>query len=65
LTQASIIEAARNFDYSPSVIREGIVYKTSGEEDGTMLEDVQVVQYDSETGFFTDIGELNTSFRSS
>ena len=65
LTQASIMNAARNFEYSPSVIREGIVYKTSGEEDGTMLEDVQIVQYDSETGFFTDIGELNTSFRSS
>ena len=65
LTQASIIERRRNFDYSPSVIREGIVYKTSGEEDGTMLEDVQVVQYDSATKFFTDIGELNTSFRSS
>ena len=65
LTQASIMNAARNFEYSPSVVREGVVYKTSGEEDGIMLEDVQIVQYDSATTFFTDIGELNTSFRSS
>ena len=33
LTQASIINAARNFEYTPSMGRDGVVYKMNGEED--------------------------------
>jgi ABC-type branched-subunit amino acid transport system substrate-binding protein len=65
LTQASIINTARNFEYLPSMVREGITYKTAGEEDGFMVEGVQIVQYDSETTFVNDVGELITSFESS
>jgi ABC-type branched-subunit amino acid transport system substrate-binding protein len=65
LTQASIINAARNFEFVPSLIRDGIVFKTNGEEDGYMVESVQIVQYDSETMFLNDVGELITSFESS
>jgi ABC-type branched-subunit amino acid transport system substrate-binding protein len=65
LTQASIINAARNFEYSPSMVREGVVFKMSGEEDDNTVEDVQIMQYDAETMLMTDVGELITSFRSS
>jgi ABC-type branched-subunit amino acid transport system substrate-binding protein len=58
LTQASIINAARNFDYQASLVRENIPFRTSGEEDGYMVESVQIVQYDAETMLFTDVGEL-------
>ena len=65
LTQASIINASRNFDYHPLLTREGVDYKMAGEEDAFYAEDIQIVQYDAATGFFTDIGDLITSFRSS
>ena len=65
LTQASIINAARNLEYAPGVVREGVTYKTSGEEDAFLVEAVHLTQYDSETQFFNDVGELITSFESS
>jgi ABC-type branched-subunit amino acid transport system substrate-binding protein len=65
LTQASIINTARNFEYLPTMVREGITYKTAGEEDGYLVESTQIVQYDSETTFQNDIGELITNFESS
>jgi len=65
LTQASIINAARNFEYTPTMIREGITFKTDGEEDGYLVESTQIVQYDASTKFFTDVGELITKFESS
>ena len=65
LTQASIINAARNFDYSAAMIREGIPFKTDGEEDGYLVESAQIVQYDAATKFLNDVGELITSFESS
>lgn len=65
LTQASIINVARNFEYTPSLVREGIVYRTNGEEDGYLVESAQIVQYDAETGYSTDVGELITEFESS
>jgi branched-chain amino acid transport system substrate-binding protein len=65
LTQASIINTARNFDYQASLVREGIPFKTSGEEDGYMVESAQIVQYDSETMFLNDVGDLITEFESS
>jgi hypothetical protein len=65
LTQASIINAARNFDYRPGIVRDGISYKTSGEEDSFLLESAQIAQYDADTKTFTDVGELITEFESS
>jgi ABC-type branched-subunit amino acid transport system substrate-binding protein len=65
LTQASIINAARNFDYHGSIVREGINFKTDGETDGFLVEDVQIAQYDATTKFFNDVGKLITKFESS
>ncbi len=65
LTQASIINAARNFDYHGSIVREGIDFKTDGEKDGFLVEGVQIAQYDASTKFFNDVGELITKFESS
>ena len=65
LTQASIINAARNLDYTPSVVQEGFTYKASGEEDPTYVEAVQIVQYDAATKFLNPVGELITKFESS
>ena len=65
LTQASIINAARNFDYAPTLTREGVEYKMAGEEDAFYAEDIQIVQYDAATAHFVDVGELITTFRSS
>ncbi len=65
LTQASIINQARNFEFKPSMVRDNITYKTSGEDDGYLVESVQIVQYDSKTKFLNDVGELITRFESS
>jgi hypothetical protein len=65
LTQASIINAARSLDHVPSLGVEGVTYKTSGEEDGFVVESVQIYQYDTTTKLLTPIGDLITSFESS
>ena len=65
LTQASIINTARNFEFTPSLVREGVTFKTSGEEDGYLVESAQIVQYDSATKYLNDVGELITEFESS
>ena len=64
LTQASIIEAARNFEHTPTLVREGFTYKTSGEDDPYYVEAVQIVQYDSATKFLDPVGDLITKFES-
>lgn len=65
LTQASIMNASRSLDYVPSLVREGVEYTMDGENDVFYAEDVQVIQYDATAKIFNDVGELNTSFRSS
>jgi len=62
LTQASIINAARNFSYTPSLGRDGVVFKSMGEEDPYLAESLQVLQYDADAKTFTSIGELITEF---
>ena len=57
LTQASIINAARNLNFHPSLLREGMNYIMNGEEDAFYSQDVQIIQYDAAAGFYTDIGE--------
>ena len=63
LTRASIINTARNLDFHASMTRDGVEYRMSGEEDPFYTEDVQILQYESDTGTFAEIGDLITSFR--
>jgi len=58
LTQASIINAARNLEFSPSLLRDGMTYIMNGEEDGYYSEQIQIVRYDASAGHFNDIGEM-------
>ena len=57
VTQASIINAARNLNVHPTLLREGMNYIMNGEEDAFYSQDVQISQYDAAAGFYTDIGE--------
>eukprot|EP01041_Mallomonas_annulata_P040371 gene40371-64255_t len=59
LTRASIINAARNFEYTPSLAREGVVDKSQGEEDPYLAESLTVITYDADTATFCDLGELH------
>jgi ABC-type branched-subunit amino acid transport system substrate-binding protein len=65
LTRASIMNAARNFEYTPQLARDGVVDKMNGEEDPFLAESMQVVQYDATTKTFKDVGPLITDFESS
>ena len=64
LTQASIINAARNFNYEPTLGIDGVVFKMMGEEDPYIAESLVVRQYNAASATFTDIGELITEFES-
>ncbi len=65
LTRASIINAARNFTYTASLAREGVVYKMNGVDDAYLAESLQITQYDAAAKIFNDVGELITEFESS
>ena len=56
LTRASIINAARNFNYQPSLARDGEVFKTNGEADGYPKEALQVLQYHADGKTFSNVG---------
>ena len=62
LSRASIINAARNFTYTPMLARQGVVDKSMGEADPYLAESLQVLQYDSTTATFKEIGSLITEF---
>ena len=62
LTQATIMNAARNFTYTPSLGRPGVVFKTNGEDDPFLTQSLQVLQYDADTATFTSISDLITEF---
>ena len=62
LTRASILDAARNFEYHASLLREGITFKTSGTEDPYLNEVQQIVQYNATTKTYTEQGGLITKF---
>jgi len=62
LTRASIIDAARNFTYTPMLARDGVVLKMDGEKDPFLSESLQVLQYNATAKTFTDIGKLITQF---
>jgi branched-chain amino acid transport system substrate-binding protein len=64
LSRASIINAARHFEYTPMLAREGVKDKSMGEEDPFLSESLQVLQYAAATATFSDIGTLITEFES-
>ncbi len=65
LTRASIINAARNFEYTPS--HGSRRHRVQDERRGGrfLVESTQIVQYDAAAAIFNDIGELITEFESS
>lgn len=62
LTRASIINAARTLEFTPSLAREGVSFTLNGAEDPYLVEILQVVQFDAETSTYTEIGDLVTEF---
>lgn len=64
LTRASIINAARNMEFSPSLARIGVRFMTDGEADGFPAQSLQVLQYDSATQLWTEIGDLIIDYES-
>ena len=62
LTRATIIDAARNFNYHPSLARDGVQFMMNGEQDPYLNEQQQIVQYNASSKTYTDIGPLNKSF---
>ncbi len=64
LTQASIINAARNFTYTPSLGVPGLVFKMDGERDPFLSESLIVRQYNAAEATFTDVSKLITEFES-
>ena len=64
LTRASIINAARNFTYTPSLGLPGVLFTMNGATDAFIAESLVVRQYDADAAVFTDIGDLITEFES-
>jgi hypothetical protein len=64
LTRASIINAARDFTYTPSLARDGVQAKSIGEEDPVLFESLTVLQYNATSATFTDVGKLIADFES-
>ncbi|MEO6124071.1 MAG: ABC transporter substrate-binding protein [Ilumatobacteraceae bacterium] len=64
LTRASIIDAARNLSFTPSLARPGVTYTTNGLSDAYPVESVQVVRYDAANQAFFDVGRLVAQFES-
>ncbi len=64
LTRASIINAARAFELTPSLARDGVVFKSVGEEDPYLAESLQVLTYDADTQTFDEVGVLISEFES-
>jgi hypothetical protein len=64
LSRKSIIDAARNLTYTPSLARPGIAYKMSGATDPYAFQSLQVLQWDASTQTFDEIGDAVTDFES-
>ncbi|MEO7397155.1 MAG: ABC transporter substrate-binding protein, partial [Ilumatobacteraceae bacterium] len=62
LSRQSIVEAARNLEFIPTMARPGTVYKMNGEQDGYALQSLTVLQWNEAANSFTEIGPPNTSF---
>jgi len=64
LSRKSIIEAARNLTFTPSLALPGVEYKMNGEDDGYSFQSLQVEQWDQAANLFTYIGTPDTSSES-
>ncbi len=64
LTRQSIIEAARDFEYVPSLGRPGLVFKSKGANDPFLIESMAIIQYDANDRIFVDVSELITQYES-
>ena len=64
LSRKSIIEAARNMSFTPSLARPGVQYKLSGTDDEFAFQSLQVLQWSVAAQTFTEIGDPITSFES-
>jgi ABC-type branched-subunit amino acid transport system substrate-binding protein len=64
LTRRSIIDAARNLSYTPSLARPGVHYVTNGADDPFPAESLQIIRFDSATHSFVDVGPLIAQFES-
>jgi branched-chain amino acid transport system substrate-binding protein len=62
LSRKSIIEAARNLTFAPSLGREGVQYKMNGADDAFSYETLQVLQWSFATQTFTEIGDPITEY---
>ena len=64
LTRASIIDAARDLNYTPSLARPGVHFTTDGFDDAYPAESLQVVRFHAAGAGFTDVGPLVAQFES-
>jgi len=64
LSRQSIIEAARNLQFVPTLGREGVEYTMNGDEDPFSFESLQVLQWSEASGTFTEIGTLDSEYES-
>jgi branched-chain amino acid transport system substrate-binding protein len=62
LSRKSIIEAARNLTFAPSLVRKGVQYKMNGATDPYAFQSLQVLQWSVASQTFTEIGPLITDF---
>ena len=62
VTRASILDAARSLDYTPSLFREGVKLSTDGDKDGFPLESFQVIHWNATTKTYEDIGAVHNEF---
>ena len=62
ITRASILNAARTLEYTPSLAREGVSFTLNGADDPYMVESLQVVQYDADTTSYEEVGEVVAEF---
>lgn len=64
LSRKSIMEAARNMTYTPSLGRPTVQYKMGGVDDGYSFQTLQVLQWSVASQTFTEIGDPITDFES-
>jgi branched-chain amino acid transport system substrate-binding protein len=64
LSRASIIEAARNLEFTPSLGRDKVVYKLNGAADPYTFQSLQVLQWNQTDGTYTEIGDTITDYES-
>ena len=62
LTRASIINAARDLTFTPSLARAGVTFSTNGVADPFVLESMQLLRFDATRGGYSEVGPLVTDF---